>query len=99
MVVEALRAGDVKLLAQVMDDKLHQPYRLPMIPGAQQAIAVAKQIGVAAALSGAGPGVVAFVKEGGEEVAEVMQAAFDGLGVGSRRFILEVAGRGAEVTG
>ena len=99
MVVEALRAGDVKLLAQVMDDKLHQPYRLPMIPGAQQAIAVANQIGVAVALSGAGPGVVAFVKEGGEEVAEVMQAAFDGLGVGSRRFILEVAGRGAEVTG
>ncbi|MCH7663745.1 MAG: homoserine kinase [Chloroflexi bacterium] len=99
MVVAAFRAGDANLLARVMDDKLHQPYRVPLIPGARQAIEAAQQIGAAAALSGAGPGVAAFVRNGGEEVGEVMQAAFEEKGVESRRFILGVVDEGAEVTG
>ncbi|MDD5370038.1 MAG: homoserine kinase, partial [Anaerolineaceae bacterium] len=34
LVVEALRAGDLELLGNVMHDRLHQPYRLRLIPGA-----------------------------------------------------------------
>ncbi|OQY87623.1 MAG: homoserine kinase, partial [Anaerolineae bacterium UTCFX1] len=32
LVVEALRNGDLELLGKVMTDKLHQPYRLKLIP-------------------------------------------------------------------
>jgi len=97
MVVEALRRGDIELLRRVMDDKLHQPYRLPLIAGAEMAIMAAKEMGAAAALSGAGPGVVAFVREEGDEVAEVLQAAFREEGVQSRKFVLGVVRNGAEV--
>lgn len=97
MVVEALSTGNVELLANVMEDKLHQPYRLPMIPGAEKAIEAAKGMGAAAALSGAGPGVVAFVREGPDTVAEAMQAAFEAEGVQARRYVLGVAKKGAEV--
>jgi homoserine kinase len=42
LVVEALRSGDLELLGQVMDDRLHQPYRLPLIPGAVEALRAAR---------------------------------------------------------
>ncbi len=38
LVIEALRTGDMELLRIAMRDKLHQPYRLPLIPGASAAI-------------------------------------------------------------
>ena len=61
LVVEALRVGDLELLSKVMTDKLHQPYRLKLIPGAVSAMNAAKEAGASAvALSGAGPSVIAF---------------------------------------
>ena len=40
---------------------LHQPYRLPLIPGAQDAMQAARKAGASAvALSGAGPSLIAF---------------------------------------
>ena len=51
----ALSAGDVGLLAQVFDDRWHQPYRLPLIEGAETVKAVLEKAGFAVALSGAGP--------------------------------------------
>lgn len=97
LVLEALRAGDLDLLGQVMDDRLHQPYRLKLIPGASQALVAARRAGAAAAaLSGAGPSLIAF---GGqvEAVAEAMQAAFRTAGVASREFLLETTPRGAQI--
>src|SRR5262249_44105975 len=54
LVAEAFRNGDVDLLSKVMTDTLHQPHRLPLIPGAQVAMNSAREAGAsAAALSGA----------------------------------------------
>ena len=41
LVTEAFRTGDLDLLGKVMEDALHQPYRLPLIPGAQEAMEAA----------------------------------------------------------
>jgi homoserine kinase len=61
LVTEAFRNGDVDLLGRAMSDSLHQPHRLPLIPGAQAAIGAAKETGASAvALSGAGPSLIAF---------------------------------------
>ncbi len=38
LVIKSLETGDLGLLSEVMEDSLHQPYRLPLIPGAQAAI-------------------------------------------------------------
>src|SRR5512139_1319125 len=38
LVTEALRTGDLELLGIAMKDSLHQPYRLPLIPGAIAAL-------------------------------------------------------------
>lgn len=50
----ALMNGDIKLLNDVLDDKLHQPYRLPLITDAKTILEKAKLFGNAACISGAG---------------------------------------------
>ena len=97
LVIEALRSGDLDLLGKVVTDKLHQPYRLRLIPGAQSAMEAAKEAGAsAAALSGAGPSVIAF-STGESGVGEAMKRAFEAAGFEARIFCLGVSSRGVEV--
>jgi homoserine kinase len=97
LVVEALRSGDLDLLGQVMQDRLHQPYRLPLIPGAAEALQAARTAGAkAAAISGAGPSLIAFGGQDLEAVAQAMQAAFMQAGLACRRAaVLNVSNQGA----
>ncbi|MGE5776789.1 MAG: homoserine kinase, partial [Chloroflexota bacterium] len=82
IVTEAFRLGDLDMLHEAMSDKLHQPYRLPLIPGAQAAMEAAKQAGAAAvALSGAGPSLIAFSPTQDPAIGESMQHAFDAAGL------------------
>jgi homoserine kinase len=99
LVVEALRSGDLDLLGQTMEDRLHQPYRLKLIPGAEAALTAARQAGAAAAaLSGAGPSVIAFPFSGrAAAVSQAMQAAFRAAGLDSRSFLLSACSQGAVI--
>ncbi len=60
LVIDALRDGDLDLLQRVMEDRIHQSYRLKNISGGMAAYKTARRFG-AAALSGAGPSILAFV--------------------------------------
>ena len=98
LVTEAFRNGDLSLLGEVMTDKLHQPYRLKLIPGAQSAMDAAKEAGaLAVALSGAGPSVIAFSSKAESGVGEAMKRAFGDTGLEARIFQLGVSGQGAEI--
>ncbi len=88
LVVDALREGDRRLLMTAMDDRLHQPYRFSLIPGSQAAIKAANDLGAAAALSGAGPSLIAFANDNAHAVAQAMQSAFRSAGVESRCYHL-----------
>ena len=69
LVIDALCNGDLDLLQKVMDDRIHQSYRLKQIPTAMAAYETAKQFG-AAALSGAGPSIICFVSPEKKEKAK-----------------------------
>jgi homoserine kinase len=98
LVTEALRAGDLDLLGKAMTDMLHQPYRIPLIPGAQAALDAAKGAGAAAvALSGAGPSLIAFSATGEKGIGEAMRRAFEEAGLEARVFMLRISHRGASV--
>ena len=98
MVTEALRTGDLTLLGNAMEDALHQPYRLPLIPGAQKAMEYAQKTGAAAvALSGAGPSLIAFSSKVDKKIGLSMQKAFTEAGLTSRIFELDPSTEGAEV--
>lgn len=98
LVTEALRTGDMDLLGKAMSDALHQPYRLPLIPGAQAAMIAARQAGAAAvALSGAGPSLIAFSSREDPAIGAAMQQAFQAAGLTARVFELGTSYEGAEV--
>ncbi len=97
LVVEALRSGDLELLEQAMDDRLHQPYRLPLVPGAQAAMEAMKAAGAAAvALSGAGPSLVAFSGAHDGQVGAAALHAFQAAGLDGRVFYLKISRKGAQ---
>jgi homoserine kinase len=61
LLTTAILTSDAGLLRSAMGDRLHQPYRLPHLPGASELIDVAYEHGAAgAAVSGAGPSVLAI---------------------------------------
>ncbi len=78
LLLPALGAGDGPLLAVAMEDELHVPYRLPLVPGGAEAVAAAREAGAwGVTLSGAGSGLLAAVPRGAEaEVGEAMVRAF-----------------------
>lgn len=63
----AFENGDVDALKDGFDDKLHQPYRFPIVKGADEMKKLLEENGFAVALSGAGPSLLAIGKKSGIE--------------------------------
>jgi len=100
LVVESIRTGNDSLLARVLEDRLHEPYRLPHIPGAQQAVRAARGQGaVAVCLSGAGPGLLAFARKRHHAIGRAMQSAFQAAGLSARYWIIRACTSGLRVDG
>ena len=98
LLIRALMAGDFAKLALAMQDRLHQPYRMPLIPGFQAAVRAAQSHGaVATALSGAGPSLIAFSQDNHRPIADDVQAAFAAAGISSRSWILTSDNNGCRV--
>ncbi len=94
LVVDALRNGDLDLLQKVMEDRIHQPYRLRHISGGMAAYKCAKQFG-AAALSGAGPSIILFTPPQQAELAKSeICSIFEERGIRARGFITTPTSRG-----
>ncbi len=99
LVIRALQTADYDLLALAMQDTLHQPYRIPLIPGMAAAFAAAKKAGAkGVALSGAGPSLIAFAPEGHERIGAAVTAVFATVGLSSRTWILDVNTTGSTIT-
>jgi len=98
LVIEALRNYDDSLLARAMGDRIHEPYRLPRIPGAPAARQAALDAGaIAVALSGAGPGLLAVARARHERIGQAMVEAFAAAGLRARAWSLDVSAVGATV--
>lgn len=95
----AFVTGDYKILESSLADRLHQPYRAPLMPGFEAVLEAAREAGaLGAALSGAGPTIAAFALGQMEPVIQAMQSAFEAAGGGPNRVItLEINRMGAEI--
>ncbi len=59
--------GDLALIKDLLDDKAHEPYRMPLIKDSNLIKEVAHSNGYAFAISGAGPSLLVMSKENVEE--------------------------------
>lgn len=97
LVIEALCQGDLALLRKVMEDRLHQSYRLERIPAGNKAYGAARAYG-AAALCGAGPSIVIFLEpDKCQEAMEAVRSVFAAAGIRARGLILHTSNAGVQV--
>jgi homoserine kinase len=95
----SLHNGDFSNIQKAMDDQIYQPLRKQFIPGFDQVLNAAYDHGaIGAALSGAGPSIIAFCRINEQErVAQAMQTAFLDAGVVSKAWHLQIDDKGAEM--
>lgn len=102
LLVGSLMSGDYHFLGTALEDRLHQPYRLPLIPGAKEALEAARQAGAYnGIISGAGSTLLAYVPEDGdaEKVGEAMRQPFAKRHMETTLHFLEIDPEGARVIG
>jgi homoserine kinase len=99
LLVAALSEGRMELLAEAMDDRLHQPARAGLLPWLPALLAAARKGGArGAALSGAGTTICALcTTDTAREVARSMMDTAASLGVAGRSEVVDVAVPGARV--
>jgi homoserine kinase len=98
--VAAVLRSDGALLALAMNDRLHQPARTRLVPALGEIIAAARGAGAfGAALSGAGPSVLAIAPVRlAPRVVSAMEETAEQHGVGGRARMLRARAAGAQVT-
>jgi homoserine kinase len=96
LLLAALQAGRVDLLGHALDDRIHQPYRLRLFPWMPAVVDAARAVGaLGCVLSGAGPSLLAAVRDDADVVARSMEAALAAAGVRGRASALAVDTEGA----
>jgi homoserine kinase len=91
-----LFSGKVDFRPSFFDDRMHQPYRAPLMPGLKEVLEMRHPHLLGLCLSGAGPSVLAFAKGCAKEVGEAICKILREKGVESRFSILSPDNRGAK---
>ncbi|MBV8154034.1 MAG: homoserine kinase, partial [Candidatus Eremiobacteraeota bacterium] len=92
----ALASGSWNELGEAMRDRVHQPYRVPQIPGMAEALALRDGALIGSALSGAGPAMIALLRPRGAwpALARRLEACFERAGIAARSLPLQLCARG-----
>ncbi|UHA74344.1 homoserine kinase [Paenibacillus sp. 481] len=102
LLVAALCTGQFERLADAMRDRIHQPYRAPLIPGMARILEEAPMYGaLGVALSGAGPTLLALIdkREDDEYLREYLSKTLHIHGVDADVVRLEPSNEGAVCSG
>ena len=100
LLVSALLTGEYKYLPDALEDRLHQPYRMPLITGTQAVFKAAKNAGAyGAIISGAGSTLMAYASPQAdcEKIGAAMKLAFEKAGQQAVYHVLKLDTEGARV--
>ena len=91
LTIAALTTGDWAILREAMGDRIHQPYRAPLIPGLEEILALTAPGLLGVALSGAGPTVFALATPAeSESVGRAITGVFEKHGVKATPMIVNI---------
>ena len=91
LLAASLATGDLHALRVATGDRVHQPYRAPLVPGFDEMLRFSLPGLYAIALSGAGPSVIALVHGESEAIGNAMRGAFAREGIDSDVFHLGIS--------
>jgi len=98
LLITALATGVADAFPTALEDRLHQPYRAPLVPGLDEIINLRMKGLLGCALSGAGPSILVFYEKGYEHVCQSIQHVFTTHGKDSEVMLTELATRGYELS-
>lgn len=90
LLIAALCTGSTESFSAALQDRLHQPYRAPLVPGFSQMLSIHKKGLLGCALSGAGPSVLVFYERGHESVTRAFEDVFRAHGSLARTYFTEI---------
>jgi len=99
LLLAALQTGRLELLREAVRDRLHQPYRAPLVPGMLEVLGEGERAGALACfLSGAGPTLLALTGGDAGAIGERMAARWrEVAGVAARAMTLPIDRQGVRV--
>ena len=98
LLITALATGITDAFPTALEDRLHQPYRAPLVPGLDEIIGLRMKGLLGCALSGAGPSILVFYQRGYEHVCQSVQHVFTAHGKDSEVMLTELANKGYELS-
>ena len=76
LLIAALATGTASAFPAALDDRFHQPYRAPLVPGLDDILKLRAPGLLGCALSGAGPSILVFYERGHEQVCDLVRQVF-----------------------
>jgi len=96
--ISAINTGNLELLKQAIEDKLHQPYRSILIPGLSEILAeTAQSKALGVAISGAGPSIIVFHKPEDKDEVTIFQKKLAEKGTVAKLINLKPVAEGAQL--
>lgn len=90
LLIAALFTGNTDSFSAALQDRLHQPYRAPLIPGFSQMLQLREPGLLGCALSGAGPSVLVFYQRGYESVTAHFEQLFSSHGHSAKTYFTDI---------
>ncbi|MGO9228134.1 MAG: homoserine kinase [Bryobacteraceae bacterium] len=97
LLVAALAGGVTTAFPAALEDRFHQPYRIPLVPGLDEILKLRAPGLLGCALSGAGPSILVFYERGCQDVCGLVQQIFRLHHHDSEILLAGIAARGFEV--
>jgi homoserine kinase len=96
MLTAQLFSGRAELHRTFFDDRWHQSYRAPLVPGLSDVLALRHPDLLGVCLSGAGPSILAFARENSAAIGELIQNTLNEKQVQAQVYLLAADNRGAK---
>lgn len=97
LLIAALATGSQHAFPAALEDRLHQPYRIPLVPGLDEILKLRAPGLLGCALSGAGPSILVFYEKKCEQVVDLVKQIFALHGRQSEILWAQVAPHGYEL--
>jgi len=89
-------SGKTDFHPEFFEDRWHQPYRAALVPGLTEVLSTKHPDVLGICLSGAGPSILAFVRDNAPTVGELIRQTLVQRGVEAQPYVLAADNRGAK---
>ncbi|HLK64670.1 MAG TPA: homoserine kinase [Bryobacteraceae bacterium] len=98
LLIAALATGSTWAFPAALEDRFHQPYRTPLVPGLEEILKLRAPGLLGCVLSGAGPSILVFYEQGYDPVCDLVRQIFRFHGHDSETLFAHIADHGFELT-